>query len=440
MLIVNKPKMAIYTLIAVLLIAGLAVGCTFTGAKEEQENFLPDTVSMVQPLSSAFSPDPITNTKTVEYLWSVYQEFEFDGTEETLDNIWSISVTFSNSESGESENFTIFKGGICWLGEDYETNHILLDGADIYNEFLSYFEAAKKTEPISQSGVKVSVDDLSDVPDAVIGYAKDCVVQQIDNYHEGWSEFAPGCSVTAAKITGLTQMNTGTVGLNTGVNLYLLEYRLRLDGNVDAVLVGGMNAVDIDGEDWLTEWSSTGQPYLLLHYDDSGDNPIWQCVCVTNTDVINADYGTPEMLERYGNAYTATAMELYYDYLEQTKAPVSADYTTDELLNQYASFDEFVQIQDEYSQRILIMVSTPVSDFKFSRINFDESNGGVNYIEDEVLYSQNELNPEKPLVVWVSFPGTLPQRGISFVDESGKERRFVINMSGEDGAILLSEY
>jgi len=147
MLIAKKPKMAVYTLIAVVLIAAVAVGCTFTGAKNEQENFSPDTVSMAQMLSSSFHPDPITDAETVEYLWSLYQGFEFDGTAETLDkeNVWSISVAFSSSESGESESFTIFQGGLCQLGDDYETYHILLDGADIYNEFLSYFEAAKKS-------------------------------------------------------------------------------------------------------------------------------------------------------------------------------------------------------------------------------------------------------------------------------------------------------
>ncbi len=36
-LIAKKPKMAIYTLVAVLLIATLAVGCTFTGANEPEE-------------------------------------------------------------------------------------------------------------------------------------------------------------------------------------------------------------------------------------------------------------------------------------------------------------------------------------------------------------------------------------------------------------------
>ena len=316
MLIAKKPKMAIYTLIAVVLIAAVAVGCTFTGAKEGQENFSPDTVSMAQMLSSAFHPDPITDAETVEYLWSLYQGFEFDGTAETLDkeNVWSISVAFSNSESGESESFTIFQGGLCQLGDDYETYHILLDGAEIYNEILSYFEAAKKTQPVSQSGVNISADDLGDVPDAVIDYAKDCVAQQIDAYHSAWPEIAPGCSVTEAKITGLTQMNTGTAGLNTSVNLYLLEYRLLVSGNIDSVLVGEMSYKEINGENWLTEWSSVGQPYLLLYCDDSGAEPAWDRICVTNSEEIY-QYNTSEMLAQYGDYYTAAAMELYNDYM-----------------------------------------------------------------------------------------------------------------------------
>ncbi len=319
-LIAKKPKMAIYTLIAVVLIAAVAVGCTFTGAKEGQENFSPDTVRMAQMLSSAFHPDPITDAETVEYLWSLYQGFEFDGTAETLDkeNVWSISVAFSNSESGESERFIIFQGGLCQLGDDYETYHILLDGSDIYNEFLSYFEAAKKTEPVSQSGVNISADNLSDVPAAVIAYAKDYIAKQIDDYHSAWPEIAPGCSVTAAEITGLTQMNTGTAGLNTSVNLYLLEYRLLVSGNIDSVLVGGMSYKEIDDENWLTEWSSVGQPYLLLYCDDSANETVWQRVCATNTLTMQEEYSTPEMLEQYGNMYTAAASQLYHNYMNSS--------------------------------------------------------------------------------------------------------------------------
>ena len=44
----------------------------------------------------------------------------------------------------------------------------------------------------------------------------------------------------------------------------------------------------------------------------------WQRICVTNTDEIMTDYGTPEMLERYGNKYTAACMELYRRAAEST--------------------------------------------------------------------------------------------------------------------------
>ena len=38
-LIVKKPKMALYTAISVAVIAAVAVGCTFTGAKDQPTSF-----------------------------------------------------------------------------------------------------------------------------------------------------------------------------------------------------------------------------------------------------------------------------------------------------------------------------------------------------------------------------------------------------------------
>ena len=45
-LIAKKPKMAVYTLVAVILIAAIAVGCTFTGATEEPHSFTEWTESL----------------------------------------------------------------------------------------------------------------------------------------------------------------------------------------------------------------------------------------------------------------------------------------------------------------------------------------------------------------------------------------------------------
>ena len=82
------------------------------------------------------------------------------------------------------------------------------------------------------------------------------------------------------------------------------------------MLAGGMT---MDG-DWLTEWGSTGQPYLLMRVDWSGGEDIWTRICVTNTDVIMTDYGTPEMLERYDDPYLAASIELYHQYLQENTA------------------------------------------------------------------------------------------------------------------------
>ena len=65
--IVKKPKMAVYTLVAVLLIAAIAVGCTFTGAEKpaEQETMPPvsedpteseEAESQIEPESTENSP------------------------------------------------------------------------------------------------------------------------------------------------------------------------------------------------------------------------------------------------------------------------------------------------------------------------------------------------------------------------------------------------
>lgn len=162
----------------------------------------------------------------------------------------------------------------------------------------------------------VAVDDI---PDAVISYAKEYVGQQADFYNGAGgktdSSIAGAYTITEAKITGLTQISTGTASLTTDIQMWLLEFRLLPDNDNNVTLAGGMKFEEIDGQNWLTEWSSTGQPYLLLVHDF--DTDIWQRICVTNTDVIMQDYNTPDMLELYGNVFTAATMELYNQAAEK---------------------------------------------------------------------------------------------------------------------------
>ncbi len=326
--IAKKPKMAIYTLVTVLVIAAVAVYCTFTGAKEKALPWIADAAAIV-----------------------------------------------------------------------------------------------------------VEVDDS--IPEAVRTDAKQYVWQQIESDRAAWSEIAPGVSITAAKINGLTQMNTGTASQNYSLNLYRLEYRLLTAGDVDSVLVGGMNVQEIAGEKWLTEASSVGQPYLLLYHGSEAAE--WRHICVTNTEIITQEYGTAIMLEQYGNAYTAATMKLYQKYLEADRV-VFADYATEELLSQYESYNEFGVPQDDYAQRILITANTALTNFKFLDISFNEADTNtLRFIENKALYLIPNFTKDLPLVVWVSFPGVLPTRAISFIDQTGATKVYAIGTSGLDGSVVLSE-
>lgn len=158
----------------------------------------------------------------------------------------------------------------------------------------------------SGEGTAISLAEGIDVPQAVADYAREYVQEERTYYEE-----RQGYEITGAKIVGITQINTGTAAENSGVNMYQLEYRLKAAHPDEVVLAGGMTMED----GAITEWGSAGQPYLLLYWEDSGAETTWERVCVTHTDTIVQDYGTPEMLETYGDKYTAAAMELASHYL-----------------------------------------------------------------------------------------------------------------------------
>ncbi len=302
--IAKKPKMAIYTLIVVVILAMAAVGCTFTGAVHQEAGTSvfskrDDVKSLTlqgQGEGTVHVPE-VYLPEMMEWLHS-FKLGEEVKTDEHAPGTNSFSVTLTYSD-GSSETSGI--------------DIALADGKKYYIErpgLPQCWQAAWK----SKTGTEISVDVDGKIPSAVIAYAKDYVTLMIADYMEagknpteGWGYY----TIIDARITGLKSVNTGTAGLNSGVAMYLLEYRLLPDKIENVPPAGGMMFED----GWITEWGSTGQPYLLVYYDESGSEAIWQRICVTNTDAIEVDYGTPEMLERYGNAYTAAAMELYKKFM-----------------------------------------------------------------------------------------------------------------------------
>lgn len=398
-LIAKKPKMAIYTLVAVLLASAVAVGCTFTGAANNKEDrIIPLTDEEVLQYNQIF--EPISFDEEGNAIVNIYNHFFTSYYDKPEDIDLSNFLRYFPLEEGftDEAEFEMLKAAENWpFGADMimermpvpihkfpaETvNNVLQKYMDImlddlngvatetliylkeYNAyynftsdfgagifycthgetqgdivrlfnksvmltlkkrgddylFISHQRIEGETEATSAAddlNVTIGIELKGNIPDAVLDYATEFVTQQVDYYNDTGKNPPSDMgtfAITEAKITGLTRINTGTSSLTTDIQMWLLEYRLRPDNPDNVVLIGGMSMEDVDGESWITEWGSTGQPYLVLAHDID----TWERICITDTDMIMEDYGTPEMLERYGNKYTAACMELYRRAAEST--------------------------------------------------------------------------------------------------------------------------
>lgn len=109
-------------------------------------------------------------------------------------------------------------------------------------------------------------------------------------------------------------------------------------------------------------------------------------------------------------------------------------------LFEYNEYDEFVADDSEAQVRLLFSSKNEVKDFKVLEIaiqNVDEE-GKVDFTRKE-LYAINSLKPEKPLVLGMTFYGTLPTYAISYENKEGDTKVYAITLSGKDGSLQLIE-
>ena len=165
-----------------------------------------------------------------------------------------------------------------------------------------------RTKPAYGDLIKIDDTIKAEVDPYIISYAVDIMISQIDRY-----VFMRGIEIIDAKLTALECISTGAADqYGNAVEMYRVEYRL-LPKNADGILLTD----DMKMEDgWLTEWSSEGQPYMLFYLGDGNYREILRFI---NTEELDATYSTDTMLERYGNKYTAAAMEIYHTFVGQYK-------------------------------------------------------------------------------------------------------------------------
>jgi len=120
--------------------------------------------------------------------------------------------------------------------------------------------------------------------------------------------------------------------------------------------------------------------------------------------------------------------------------PVKAQWGED-ALPELDAYDEFVASSAEPQAQVVFTADRELSRFSVLAIAIDTAAGdNVPVFTEQVLHTQETLTPDRPLVVTMTFYGDLPNNGISFVDESGMERRFAVSVSGRDGSLELTPY
>ena len=82
-----------------------------------------------------------------------------------------------------------------------------------------------------------------------------------------------------------------------------------------------------------------------------------------------------------------------------------------------------------------------VKDIKVLGLEFvDISEDGKVRFKTSELFRRDSLEPGRPLIVALTFMGTIPQYGIAYTDEHGKTCRYAITESGEDGSLQLMQF
>lgn len=109
-------------------------------------------------------------------------------------------------------------------------------------------------------------------------------------------------------------------------------------------------------------------------------------------------------------------------------------------LEEILSYYVFDADNSEYRVSILFNAVGTVSDFRFKELQLIGMDEALHMeFEELTVYSLERLDESCPLVVNMTFVGDTPNYGISYFDGENV-RTFALEMSGEDGSLILLEY
>ena len=119
---------------------------------------------------------------------------------------------------------------------------------------------------------------------------------------------------------------------------------------------------------------------------------------------------------------------------------ISADWA-ENVIDTVADYDEYIIDDSDYSMSIMFTANNPVSDFKIVSLQYEDvKEDGTPVFLTENVYTYGELTTEQSLLVKLSFPGDMPNYGVSYTDSSGTEKHYALQQSGKDGSLVMFEF
>ncbi len=121
--------------------------------------------------------------------------------------------------------------------------------------------------------------------------------------------------------------------------------------------------------------------------------------------------------------------------------PVFRVEWADDVISEIPEYIEYTAKDSVPEARIVFIPYKIIKDFKILNIEFVEASedGEIVFTTQEV-YKEESLTPDKSLLANLSFFGTIPNNGISYVDDSGTTHYFTVNISGKDGSLILDRF
>ena len=124
--------------------------------------------------------------------------------------------------------------------------------------------------------------------------------------------------------------------------------------------------------------------------------------------------------------------------IRQAFEPAVQAHWAEDVLVGLSDYHEVSVSTAEPLARVLLSCEYAVKDFKV--LGIEASMSSSLSFSTEELYALDELSPDRPLLLNMTFYGLLPYYGVSYVDDSGETISYSINMSGKDGSVILTEF